>query len=158
MPRLDLRVQVGVRSSHHMGAWTWFGPGRGMQAMADRGVHQLVVCRVKIHLIGAPPEAVVGVELRPALVGLSTQREIVRRATGLPKDAQGFGAPLPPFTNHGGSESRILGVEVVVAQIMRQVFGLVGVSQPIVRRSSQGLIHSVLQCWGQPGNLRITKG
>ena len=72
MTGFDLCVQVGVRSPNHMGAWARFGPGRGMQAIADGSAHQLVVRRVEIHLIDATPKAVVGVQFRPVLVGLPT--------------------------------------------------------------------------------------
>ncbi len=55
MPRLDLALQIKMGGAGHMGPSLWPQPGGRVQAVRHRHLHQLVVGRVKTHLVDAVP-------------------------------------------------------------------------------------------------------
>ena len=61
-----------------MRAFARVAPGRRMEPLLDRSLHQRMVGRMEPHQIDAPPVAVVGVELRRVLVGKHALLEIFR--------------------------------------------------------------------------------
>ena len=125
-----LGVQIGFGGAHHVGARLRVGPGRGMQAMLDRGLHELVVSRVKPHQVNTPAKAVVGVEFGLELVGQVAQRQVIGCANVCAKPAEFGLAPLTAFARHSGLQGAVGGEEVVVLQLGGEVAGFVGVGQP----------------------------
>ena len=98
-----------------MGAGPVVGPRRGVQAVADRDAHQLVVGGVVLDLVDAMAVAVVGVQDRPVAVGQLAPALRLRRAGQRAEFGDLVEAPLAALADQRLDEHR-RGGRVVVLQ------------------------------------------
>ena len=105
------RPHRGLRGAHDVRAGAVVGPWRGVQAVADRDRHQLVVGRVVLDLVDAVAVAVVGAQDRLVAVGQLAPALRLR----LPRERAEFGdlveAPLAALADQRlGSTGDVAGL------------------------------------------------
>ena len=91
------------------------GPRRGVQAVLDRGAHQLVVGGVVLDLVDTVAVAIVGVQYGPVAVGQLAPPLRLRRAGYRADRGHLVEAPLPAFADQRLDEYR-RGCRVVLLQ------------------------------------------
>ena len=92
--------------THDMGSRSVVGPGRGVQAVADRDAHEFVVGGVVLDLIDAIPVAVMGMQHRPVAIGEITPALGGGSAGDRPELADLIEAPLPTLADQRLDEHR----------------------------------------------------
>ena len=125
MPGVDLRVHVGSRGAGDVRAGPGIGPGRRVQAVLDRGLHQRVIGGMERHEVDPVAEAVVGFELRAESIGERAEREVVGRAGELAERGEIVVRPGRAFAPHRLLQRGVLQVQVEVDELARDVLDAV---------------------------------
>src|SRR5712692_6606965 len=106
MAAFDLRPDIERRRPRGVGAWTLLPPRQGVQAVADRDLHESVPRGVKLDLVDPVAEPVVGAKLRRVRIGLEAPVDRLLRAGEAPqvvhyvvRPASAF--PLERFAQRG---------------------------------------------------------
>ena len=101
-------------------------PGRGMQPGTHGSGHQLVIGRVKLHLVDALAKTVEAAQLRRSHIGQSRVRLHVRATAQGPERGQRTGIEIWRMQGQRRAQALIAVKQVVVDQWQRLVENFVG--------------------------------